>query len=125
MTLALPFLTGFALGCLAVFALVVLLIMLANRPQTTKAELPPTQKKPPPMPEVMPARKRESNLWAVAQAERHCINCGMDIDPKCACFRGRWLAEQQAKSAAPHLPEDIAQGEGIAYRFLDIPYSED
>jgi hypothetical protein len=73
MTFALPFLTGFALGAFAVFALVVLLIVLANRgPSGPGAE----------------------------------ISTHGDDD-----FLAPYVAQ-------PHPSEDIAQGEGIAYRFL-------
>jgi hypothetical protein len=85
MTFALPFLTGFALGAFAVFALVVLLIVLANRPQTTKAE---------------------------------CLKSPTFDDE----WRMRWNSHTHPET--PHPPEDIAQGEGINYQWINLTGEE-
>jgi hypothetical protein len=37
--------------------------------------------------------------FANRRSTEHCINCGLNIDPWCACERGRKLAEQRKKEA--------------------------
>jgi hypothetical protein len=86
MTLALQLLAAYILGILSMIALA---MIVANRPQTTKAE---------------------SNL---------------DFSRPFTIDEVAKINEQMMRrNVETASSEDIAQGEGIAYRFLDIPYSE-
>jgi hypothetical protein len=80
MTFVLPLLAGFALGC---FAMSALFFVLANRPQTTKAECKTDFSRPFTIDEVAKINEQ--------------------------------MMRRHVETASS---EDIAQGEGIAYRFL-------
>lgn len=52
-----------------------------------------TRGEPPPMPKMKPSRE-------------HCINCGLNVDPVCACERGRKLAHE------------LSERDRVQYEFL-------
>jgi len=112
----------FGIFCGAFGMAALLLILGANRPPSTTMH---ARRPPHPMPkyddrmrslsEPMPQCKegRKPDFWGIVEADMHCINCGLRIDPRCACERGR-------KLAAEHEQENT-----VRYEFLGITGHEE
>lgn len=87
----------FAIGAISMGLFIVLMGIWKeqHRAQSiTRDRLPEVRNAPPPMPVCKPARE-------------HCINCGLNVDSRCACERGRKLRDA-----------DFADVGGIEYRFM-------